>query len=253
MTEAAWRALDENLARAADDGGGPTRFWLRDDDAMAPTPALDRLAALCRTVEMPVLLAAIPAGADEGLAAWLDLHPGFHPCQHGWAHANHARAGERACELGGERPDDAVLDDLARGRDRLRALLGQRPTPVLVPPWNRIRPSLVPHLRGLGYAALSTFGRSDDPFALNCDLDIIDWRDGRRGRSAADLCGKLCALVAQARQDGRPIGLLTHHLAHDGTAWDFLRALFDRLGGRTDVAFVSALDGRAGKGFGEGG
>ncbi len=243
MTDACWLDLDDALARAADGAGRPTRFWLRDDDAVAVTPALERLAQACGDAAMPVLLAVIPAGAGADLAAWLARHPGVTPCQHGWRHANHARAGERACELGGDRPDEAVLGDLARGRDRLRALLGRDPAPVLVPPWNRVRPSLVPRLRAGGaYAALSTFGRSPDPFALNCDLDLIDWRNARRGRSAADLCGRLRGLVGQAREDGGPIGLLTHHLAHDEAAWAFLGGFLDRMRGRPDAVFVSGLD-----------
>lgn len=239
MTAAGWRALDEELARTGD-AGTATRFWLRDDDAVSVTPALERLTELCAAAALPVLLAVIPAGAGRDLAAWLESHPTVEPCQHGWSHANHAGAGERACELGGERSDAAVLGDLAAGRDRLRALVGARLRPVLVPPWNRIRASLVPHLREAGYAALSTFGRSDDPFAINCDLDLVDWRNDRRGRSVEDLCGKLCALVAEARRDGRPIGLLTHHLAHDEAAWSFLGQFVDRVRGRPDVAFTSA-------------
>ncbi len=243
MTDACWLALDDALARAADDAGRATRFWLRDDDAVAVTPALERLAGLCEAVGLPVLLAVIPADAQPGLAAWLADHPSFEPCQHGWRHANHAAPGERACELGGARPDEAVLAELARGRERLHELLGARVRPVLVPPWNRIRPSLVPHLRAAGnYAAVSAFGPSSEPFTLNCHLDVIDWRNGRRGRPAADLCRKLLGLIAQARETGGLIGLLTHHLAHDEAAWHFLQTFFDRMRERSDVTFASGPD-----------
>lgn len=243
MTDPGWRALQDDLARAAD-AGVTTRFWLRDDDAVAVTPALERLVAVCEGATMPILLAVIPGDADPALASWLADSPGVEPCQHGWRHVNHAGAFGRACELGGLRSDEAVLAELARGRDRLRHLFGSRLTPVLVPPWNRIRPSLVSRLGPAGYAALSAFGRAagNGIPALNCDLDLIDWRNGRRGRTPEDLCGQLRTLVAQARRDGGPIGLLTHHLAHDDAAWHFLELFFERVRDLPGVAFTSATD-----------
>lgn len=243
MTDASWRTLEDDLARGAD-AGVTTRFWLRDDDAVAVTPALERLVAVCENAAMPILLAVIPGGAEPALATWLANHPAVEPCQHGWRHLNHALPFERACELGGARSDEAVLADLARGRDRLGELFGARVRPVLVPPWNRIRPRLVPRLGPAGYAALSTFGRAvgDGCPTLNCDLDLIDWRNGRRGRTPEDLCGKLRTLVAQTRRDGGPIGLLTHHLAHDDAAWHFLDLFFARVRDLPGVAFTSAMD-----------
>ena len=44
------------------------RFWLRDDDATRPTPALDRLLGLVHAFDAPLLLAVIPADATEALA-----------------------------------------------------------------------------------------------------------------------------------------------------------------------------------------
>ena len=44
-------------------------FWWRDDDAIEPTPALDRLDALAATLDIPVHLAVIPDPARQSLAA----------------------------------------------------------------------------------------------------------------------------------------------------------------------------------------
>ncbi len=244
MTHPAWDAVETELARTAE-AGQATRFWLRDDDATEVSPALERLVGLCEGAGMPILLAVIPAGVRPELAAWLEGHPSVAPCQHGWRHTNHAGAGERACELGGARPDTAVIAEIAQGRDALCALFGAALCPILVPPWNRIRASLVDHLPALGFAALSAFSHPPSDHALglreiNCDLDIVDWRNGRRGRSIDDLCDRLARLVVAARHNQAPIGLLTHHLVHDDAAWEFLAAFFERIGNRPGVEFVSA-------------
>ena len=164
------------------------KLWLRDDDAIAPSPALERWFALCRAHNAPLLLAVIPAGAGEALAERLASEPLIHPCQHGLSHANHARPGERAAELGLQRGLDAVLDDLRRGREKLAALFGARLNDTLVPPWNRIAPELVPELPALGFTALSCFGWKDIGAGLaqsHTHVDLIDWKTTRRCRDHA--------------------------------------------------------------------
>ena len=111
--------------------------WLRDDDAIAATPRLERLAAVAERTGMPVLLAVIPEGADGSLARFVADRALLHPTQHGYRHRNHAAPGERARELGG-RSVREVLEELARGRERLQSLFGPRLSDIMVPPWNRI-------------------------------------------------------------------------------------------------------------------
>ncbi|TIT57545.1 MAG: polysaccharide deacetylase, partial [Mesorhizobium sp.] len=55
-----WQPLVEELARWQR-AGRKAEFWLRDDDAVDPTPALDRLLDLTRQFAVPVTLAVIPA------------------------------------------------------------------------------------------------------------------------------------------------------------------------------------------------
>ena len=46
-------------------------FWLRDDDAVTTTPALDRLLSQAATFDVPVVLAVIPMPAEPELASSL--------------------------------------------------------------------------------------------------------------------------------------------------------------------------------------
>lgn len=229
-----WQPLAEALdARAA--AGRPARLWLRDDDAVAPGQALDRLLALADG--LPLTIAAIPAHASPALAARLAGVPGVAVAVHGWAHANHAGPGEKAQELGPHRPPEAVAAELAQGLARLRALFGRQLVPLCVPPWNRIAPSVAAALPGIGYTALSVFGPEvAGPLPqVNTHLDPIDWRGTRGGRPAGTLAAELAARIAAG---AAATGILTHHLVHDAAVWDFLSRLVALTRGHPGAAWV---------------
>ncbi|TIW66957.1 MAG: hypothetical protein E5V60_10565 [Mesorhizobium sp.] len=142
-----WQPLVEELA-SLQRAGRKAEFWLRDDDAVDPTPALDRLLDLTGEFAIPVTLAVIPALTDEKLVARLDETPHATVAIHGWAHRNHAPGDQKKQELGPHRPREAVLDELA-----------------------------------------------------------------------------IIAQLRHAFDGGQPVGLLTHHLVHDESAWLFLERL----------------------------
>lgn len=221
--------------------GQRATFWLRDDDAVTATPALDRLMTLAATFDVPVVLAVIPMPAEPKLARSL-AGAQTRIALHGFAHANHANPDEKKQELGRHRPAATVLDELARGRDRLDALFPGRTAGMLVPPWNRIAPDLIPHLPGLRFRWLSTFGPEPPttPAAnlvqIDCQLDIMDWR-ARRSHPADLLAASLAELVRQRRRTPGPIGILTHHLVHDEAAWTFLADLFRLTAGHDAVTW----------------
>lgn len=244
MTEAGWDALTRELDQWPAQGLA-ARLWLRDDDAVAPTPALERLIALASRWQAPVLLAVIPANATPALAERLAQEPLVDPCQHGWAHANHANPGEKKSEFGLQRPLEAALDNIARGQARMTALFGARALPVFVPPWNRIAPAVAAALPVLGFRALSSFGPPPPRpplIQLNCGLDLIDWRNGRGSLPAAALNARLTALLAEARaQGGAAVGVLAHHLTHDAAAWAYLDRLLACTRSHTSVSWQSAI------------
>ena len=98
-----------------------------------------------------------------------------------------------------------------------------------MPPWNRITPDIVTHLSELGFSAVSTFGdeltheAADELLSINTQVDIIDWKGSRGGRSAIDLEAEIIDYLQAGRSS---IGILSHHLVHDESAWQFLEQLF---------------------------
>lgn len=245
-----WDGLDRELDIWAARGRQATLWW-RDDDAVAPGPALDRLLAIAAQHGLPISLAVVPRPATTALAARIAAAgPGIAVLQHGFAHRNHAGASEKKAELGAQRPVEAVLTELGQGAALLRARFAGAALPVLVPPWNRIAPPVVAGLRAIGVVGLSTYhpraAREAAPGVpqVNTHVDIVDWRGGRGFVGAAAALGLMTAHLA-ARREGRhdadePTGLLTHHLAHDEACWSFLAALASRLADRPGAVWLDA-------------
>jgi hypothetical protein len=248
LTTADWSDLEGELDLWRQAGQSATLWW-RDDDAVRPTPALDRLLALAGG--LPLALAVIPEPAGEALAQRLADCPCIGVLQHGWRHANHAPSDEKKAELGPHRPPDAMLGELAAGRRRLAALFGRRSIPVLTPPWNRMTAALVPLLRGAGYAGLSTAGprRQAAPspglIQVNTHADLVAWRSGGFVGTAAALgliVGHLAARRTGAADAGEPTGLLTHHLVMDGESETFVARLIALTRAHKAVRWLAASE-----------
>ncbi|TCM58254.1 hypothetical protein C8J36_101154 [Rhizobium sp. PP-F2F-G48] len=208
--------------------GRVARFWLRDDDAIEPTPALDRLLSLTESHGVPLALAVIPEPTGEALAARLARSPLVHVTVHGWRHANHAAERAKRAELGADRPADVVLEELSAGFAKLSALHRERFLPVLVPPWNRIDMTLAARLPDLGFRALSVYGpeKSGALPMVNTHVDVMDWHGTRGCRDRGDLRREIAARLTTCLDTGGSVGLLTHHLVHDAAVWGFLGDLF---------------------------
>jgi predicted glycosyltransferase len=243
-----WSLLDDALRRAAD-AGVTIRCWWRDDDAVAHTPALDRLLGLAKDFGVPVALAAIPGRIESSLARRLAAERGAAVLVHGLTHANHAPAMEKKAEFGPGRVLETLASEAAAALLGATAALGSKLVPVFVPPWNRIAPGLVHRLPGLGYTGLSTLGsrtaREPAPglVQVNTHLDLIDWR-GSRGLLPPEMLVRQLAAAVSARVDRRPdadepIGLLTHHLIHDEALWAYCAALLERLARHANLRYPS--------------
>ncbi|MCJ2143016.1 polysaccharide deacetylase family protein [Methylobacterium sp. E-066] len=233
------KTLDEVAAR-----GQRVPFWWRDDDAVAASPALDRLIDLAEAHAIPLLLAAIPDRIEPSLGQRLAAAKNtVSVAVHGLAHHNHAPPCEKPAEFGAHRPLDTLVAEAAAGlriaRERLpEAML----LPVFVPPWNRLAPDLAAALPGLGYRGLSAVPGPAIPGLdrLDATLDPIDWRGTRSLRDPDALLQNLAAGIT--RDPARPNGLLTHHLTHDAALWAFVADLLETCCGHPAV---TCLDPRS--------
>ncbi|MHC1551674.1 polysaccharide deacetylase family protein [Phyllobacterium sp. K27] len=227
-----WQPLRDELSRWIN-ASRSVQFWLRDDDAVEPTVALERLLMLSNEYAVPVLLAVIPSLAGIPLAERLQSERFAGVATHGWSHENHAWDGEKKQELGRHRPLSVILAELDEGRTRTGTLFPKQALPILVPPWNRIDSSLLPHLNSVGFAALSVFGKRkvdqrDHIRVVNAHIDLIDWHGTRGCRDHSELVAEIVKEMRDRFEDhDSTIGILTHHLVHDESAWSFLRMLFE--------------------------
>ncbi|MDM9646584.1 polysaccharide deacetylase family protein [Rhizobium sp. S163] len=243
MAHDIWAPLRVELERwqAA---GKTASFWLRDDDAIEPTPALEQLLKLTSGADVPLTLAVIPASTGEPLTARLAEERHVLVALHGWSHTNHAGPDEKKQELGAHRAPDIVLGELRDGYAILQRLFGSQFISILVPPWNRINSALIGELPAFGLEVLSVYGaaKAGSPIRLlNTHVDIMNWHGIRGGRPHDELVADVVKeLRARFDDDAEPIGILTHHLVHDQTAWAFLSDLMAETSAHPAVDWKSA-------------
>jgi hypothetical protein len=247
-----WADFREELNRWQD-AEQPATLWWRDDDATDSTPASDRLLRLADAAGVPLHMAVIPALQSESLVATLRATAAESwVLQHGYAHINHAPLGERACEVGIHRPSAAVLQELSQGFEILRERHGERFLPVLVPPWNRVAPRILPGLPELGLRGVSCFSpRSESNpapglLAVNTHCDPIKWKEGRgfAGTEAAlrEVTEHLSARRLGKADAAEPTGLLTHHLDMDEATWAFVEQLIDHSTAQLGAKWIAIGD-----------
>lgn len=244
MTRGAWSPVHDEIERWAL-AGREVRLWLRDDDAVEASPALDRLLALVAERHVPLMLCVIPLGARPSLAEAVAGLDRVEIAMHGVGHVDHALPGGKKEELVPARGADALLTALDHGRARLIALFGPRAGRWFAPPWNRIAPEAARLLPRVGIRGLSCFGAAirhvEGLAERNVHVDLIDWRGGRVGRRADWVAERLAAELAAARAGGyRPVGVLAHHLDHDETAWQVLAELIDAASSHAAVRWIGA-------------
>ena len=250
--ETAWEALTRELDLWEEDGRTAT-FWWRDDDAADHTDALNELLLLRAALGVPLALAVIPATATSELRAALDRGNAIAVLQHGYSHTNFAGPDERKIELDGSRPATYVIGDLATGLQAMERFAGF--VPVMVPPWNRIAPHLIPFLPELGFRGLSTLGPRNRPSPIaglnanNVHLDVIDWRGhatgtagGFRGGEAilADAVAHLAARRTGAADADEATGLMTHHAVMKTDSKEFVRQFVDHTNQHPASQWLSA-------------
>jgi hypothetical protein len=221
-----WLLLGLELALWRRHGRKPLLWW-RDDDAVRDTLPLRQLLALATAHGAPLTLAVIPSDDIDELVAPLACMRGIEVAQHGVTHRNLQPPGELPSEFPVVMTVDALCDALDRTAQTMRALPNR--LPVFVPAWNRLTPALAAVLPRSGFAAISGHARHGVGLGtlprLDVHLDLLRWGGQPRFRGEGRFLLRLVRLLRERRLAARweePIGLLTHHLDHDGAAWDFL-------------------------------
>ncbi len=231
-----WQALDDEVARWRD-AGRDVELWWRDDDATDTGAALDRLLAL--------------AARDRGAAGtrrrarrvprrhWPSgwpPSPAIDVLQHGYAHANHALPPDKKSELGPHRPAMLVLGELGTGRmalERLFATARSAGAGAALEP-HRARRSFRLCRRSASAACRpSPPGAAPSRFeACGRSTRTSTSSTGKTGATLSAMMPHVAALVEALRQSrsatSEPVGVLSHHLAMDEGAWDFLRSILGK-------------------------
>ena len=236
------------------EAGRVAKLWWRDDDATAPSVALDRLITIADGT--PVALAVIPALAQPELADRLscyarsDRQSEISILQHGWRHVSHSTTGKKS-EFPAGRSDFDICFELAAGRERLSELFGTQALPVLVPPWNRFDDCFLPLLSGCRLYAISraTPRRSlwpvPDVFEVNIHVDLVGWAADRGFIGVEAALGALVTYLRGCRLGGcaaGPAGILTHHLIQDERTDEFVQRLLEVTGNHTGARWLNARE-----------
>ncbi|WP_407158779.1 hypothetical protein [Bradyrhizobium sp. STM 3557] len=253
------RELDLWAAR-----GLKASFWMRDDDAVEVSDSLVLLREIAARYAVKIGLAVIPGQAVPELTSFLETNARhFYPMCHGWQHINY-NTRHKPAEFGAERPHPKLVHDAELALGSFSAAF-RHVKPIFVPPFNRITPALIRALPRVGFFGVSLMPtlleqklarlgskinvalpvplpdlRSSN--RIDVHIDLINWQT----RSAQDYRLLAQQLVRELRyrrlgylRTDSPIGLLTHHLAHNLSIW---RACDDVLGFLRSHPAVQFLD-----------
>jgi len=228
------------------------RFWVRDDDAFEVSENLVRLRDVAAKFDTRIGLAIIPGKIAPGLCEFISDNPAqFYPMCHGWKHINY-NSGKRPAEFGPDRPISNMISDAQFALRLFKEHFGTS-KPIFVPPFNRITPALTKALPSIGFFGVSLMPNELERMLLrigscvpwnaairiphfkgspriDVHVDLIDW-SARTAQGAGVVADQLVQHLRGRRLGIRsphtPIGLLTHHLAHNEPVW---RAVDDVLG-----------------------
>ena len=153
---------------------------------------------------------------------------------------------------------------------------------MLVPPWNRYTPTLLPNLASAGYSGISAMwaragglvdgalkgfdtsnrpNKSNSSFArrvcptrpdratllqVNTHSDPVAWRDDRGFIGESDALEQLVCHLRLRREypqlGDEPTGMLSHHLDQTESVWAFCRQFAERINRDSNCVWLSARD-----------
>ena len=241
-----WRPLHAELDRWRQ-AGRVADLWLRDDDAVQPTAALDRLLDLTARHAIPAAVGGHPRACRRTACRAACVGARHRRCGARLG-AREPRAGRRE-EAGARaascRPTSCSANCRGRKPSSTGCLPG-KPRPFSCRPGTG---STAPCCRRSPKQASPrcrcSARRSRPPIAVvNTHVDIIDWHGGRGGKDHGGLVLELAAELRWRREAGsrEAVGVLTHHLVHDEIAWLFLERLFEATAGNPACRWASIRD-----------
>ncbi|MFP4475743.1 MAG: hypothetical protein ACLFOY_09275 [Desulfatibacillaceae bacterium] len=237
-----WGILPDGLERRLDDcldrAPQGARVFFRADDVGAPGKKYRSMMEVFLNRRVPLSPAVVPVWLNESRVPAITkdaVDPGmFCWHQHGYRHKNH-EAGGKKMEFGDGRGKDAVVRDVARGMERLYALLRGLYRPVFTPPWNRCGEVLLGVLSEFDFAAVSrTPGARPAPPVELRDIPVnVDLHTRKEPDPERDW-GGLFAELAAALESGT-CGVMLHHQRMNDNAVAFLDLLCARLSRKPGV------------------
>jgi hypothetical protein len=197
----------------------PVQIFFRDDDAGWANDQLYCLLDEFVKAGMPIDLAVIPEALTHKLADQLlsrrqqnERLLGLH--QHGFSHANHEQFG-RKCEFGSSRNKSQQKDDIAKGQNFLRAMLGSAFDNLFTPPWNRCTQETVECLEELNFRLLSrdaTASKLNSSTLKQVPIHI-DW--SRIIKGSEEPLTELGSVIASNLKANSLTGIMLHHADMD--------------------------------------
>jgi hypothetical protein len=257
-----WHSVRRELACWAD-SGLRAKFWVRDDDAVEVSEELLRLRDIAAKYRIRIGLALIPGRVSPDLVNFLDRSGSqFYPMCHGWKHVNH-NAKNSPGEFGADRPISSLITDARLALQLFSQLFGSAKA-IFVPPFNNATPSLIKSLPNIGFFGVSltpsylertllklSFGLNfrapvtipdlNRGRRIDVHVDLINWQ-AKTAHETGTIAGQILRQL-RARRLGYlsadvPIGLLTHHLAHDERVWSLCQDVLSVLHAFETVEFL---------------
>lgn len=211
------------------------RIFFRADDIAVPGRLFQAMTDTFRAHETPLCLAVTPAWLRED--RWREMSAQCDGAsslwcwhQHGWRHVNHQTQGKKG-EFGDERTRQAKAADIAKGRDKLKKILGPQFRNYFTPPWNRFDAITGEILHELGFAAVSRSRGAEKKvplpqglpdIAINTDLHTRNEKTPETGRDAfiRELTESLATGLC---------GVMLHHQRMNKAAVHFLNGFLGQI------------------------
>ncbi|MCP4116083.1 MAG: polysaccharide deacetylase [Desulfobacteraceae bacterium] len=230
--------LGLTLAQGVEKHGNPL-FFFRADDIGVPGRNFARMMELFLQYRLPLCLAVVPTWLTrqrwEALVPFANRGGGlFCWHQHGWRHVNHEVKGKKQ-EFGPARPVSDIRNDLAKGRQRLEAILSHRFAPFFTPPWNRCTLETMAALVSLGFEGISrSAGNAPEPPAglreISVHVDLHTRKEPSPGLGWQALFDEL----SQGMESG-VCGIMLHHMRMNDAAFLFLEFLLRQIAAQKGI------------------